>query len=227
MDSHKKDIISPDEATSLYGLFFERARRSPDKIAYIYYKEDKWHEMSWGEMAHEVSRWIVALKGEGLTKGDRVGIWIKNSREWVMMDQAALALGLVVIPVYGDDRAENVAYLINDGGIKVLLIESDLQLKALDDTNIKTPTLKRLISLKDSKLNDERLRATANWLPKEASPLPEPTGTADDIATIVYTSGTTGNPKGVIISHKNILTNIHSAMENISIYSSDRFLSLQ
>ena len=110
------DVISPQQAVTLHGLFLERVRRSPDKIAYRYFdnRQSVWVDLSWGQMLEQVARWQAALAQEGLAKGDRVALMLRNCPQWVMFDQAAMSLGLVVVPLYTVDRAENIAYIVND-----------------------------------------------------------------------------------------------------------------
>src|SRR5262245_14535017 len=109
MESFVTDIIAPDQVKTLSALFRERVRRMPDKIAYRQYDEEReqWFDTSWREMADEVGRWQVGLRACGLVRGDRVAVMLRNCREWVMFDQAALGLGLVTVPLYTEDRAEN------------------------------------------------------------------------------------------------------------------------
>ena len=75
-------------------------------------------------MLGEISRWQAALAGLGLQRGDRVAIMLRNCPQWLMFDQAALSLGLVVVPLYTVDRPDNVAYIVNDADVKVLLFEN-------------------------------------------------------------------------------------------------------
>src|SRR5690349_289726 len=121
------DVIPADAAVTLDGLFRERVRRTPDLTAYRYFdqREGAWRDHTWADMRAHVARWAAALEREGFSAGDRVGIWLRNSPEWVMLDLAALTLGLVVVPLYTQDRADNIAYILNDAGCKLLLFEGD------------------------------------------------------------------------------------------------------
>ena len=96
------DTINTQEAQTLDEMFRERVRRSSDKLAYTQYapQRKQWVGVSWAELAMEVERWQVAFRDSGLVKGDRVAICYKNSIEWVVFDQAALRLGLIVVPLY-------------------------------------------------------------------------------------------------------------------------------
>ncbi len=96
MKNSSTDIISPEQAQTLGGLFRERVKRSPDCCAYHYFDHatTSWQQSSWSEMAVEVARWQVALESEALQVGDRVALMAPNSRAWVCFEQAALGLGL-------------------------------------------------------------------------------------------------------------------------------------
>ena len=108
-----------------------RVEKTPDSDAYRQYDiaSQQWSHSTWKEMANEVARWQAAFQKDGLVKGDRVAIMVKNSREWVVFDQAALGLGLVTVPLYVDDRPENVAYIINHAEVKLLFVQEKSQWK--------------------------------------------------------------------------------------------------
>ena len=118
-------VISVEAAGTLDGLFRERVKRTPEGVAYRDYNQQhaNWRDYTWAQIDHQVARWQAALEKEGLQAGDRVGVMLRNSPEWVIFDQAALGLGLVVVPLYTQDRPDNVAYIVNDSGCKVLLLD--------------------------------------------------------------------------------------------------------
>ncbi|MBU1775709.1 MAG: long-chain fatty acid--CoA ligase, partial [Gammaproteobacteria bacterium] len=97
--STRTDLIAPDVAVTLDGLFHERVRRSPHKVAYRHFDDQhcEWQELTWSEMEHEIARWQSAMTHEGLQPGDRVALMLKNCPQWVVFDQAALGLGLVTV----------------------------------------------------------------------------------------------------------------------------------
>ena len=131
------DIIPVETAGTLDGLFRERVRRSPQMIAYRDYDRSsgKWRDLTWEQMDEGVARWQTALSQEKLIPGDRVAIMLRNCPEWVMFEQAALRLGLVVVPLYTADRAENAAYILHDAGVKVLLLEELAQWYAFSEVH--------------------------------------------------------------------------------------------
>lgn len=211
--------FDPDTLETLCDLFNARVTASPDKVAYRQFDEstDSWKTYSWAQIAAEVARWQAALVNEGLVPGDRVAIMLKNSVEWVIFDQAALALGLVTVPLYLDDRPENAVYILNHAGAKLLLVEGKFQHKKLAEITGGATTLQHIVSLappEDGLVNwSTRFVVAADWLAAASrEPLPERHPHADWLASIVYTSGTTGRPKGVMLSHENILTNARAAV---------------
>ncbi|OOG28767.1 long-chain fatty acid--CoA ligase [Thioalkalivibrio denitrificans] len=225
------EAITPLEAGSLAGLFLQRLRRSPDGLAYRQYDHAKnaWVDSTWSEVATEVGRWQQALLKEGLEPGDRVGIILRNCREWVVFDQACAGLRLITVPMYTDDRAENIAYIVREAGVKLLVVEGRLQWRKLLEVRDKLHGLQRIISVNtieaEDKPDDERLDSLSDWLFGLKGELQTHEEAPDDLATIVYTSGTTGKPKGVMLSHRNILFNAHASSRCADLNERDLFLS--
>lgn len=227
------NIIAPDSGQhtklTLPGLFIERVKQSPQQVAYRYFDKQagNWQNSTWSQMSEETARWQAALKSDLLNEGDKVAIMLPNCREWVMMEQAALGLGLVVVPLYINDRCDNISYILQDAGIKVLLVHGEEQLQLLKPIQAQLDGLVRLLCLNNtnSKFPYARLKNIADWLPQQAAGLSSLTLDPNKLATIVYTSGTTGRPKGVMLSHKNILSNAYGGIDCVPIHSSDIFLS--
>ena len=122
---------------------------------------------TWREMATEVARWQDALATEGLQHGDRVAVLLRNCKEWVTFDQAALGRGLVVVPLYTDDRPESAAYILNHSGAKVLLLQGEDQWQGLQTVRDQLDGLVRIVSLEPVTVPDgeTRVRTLAEWLP--------------------------------------------------------------
>lgn len=235
-DMSHTDIISAEAAQTLDGLFRERVRRTPKAVAFRDYDagRQEWRNFTWQQMADAVACWRAALQREPLSPGDRVAVMLRNCPQWVMFEQAALASGLVVVPLYTEDRAENAAWCLAHAGVKLLLLENQTQWQALREVENLPAQLARIVILDatadslrqfdDS--HDARVCALAEWLPAEAGDDPPPVPhDPHAMATLIYTSGTTGRPKGVMLSHHNILSNACSCAQVVTVTPDDLLLS--
>jgi long-chain acyl-CoA synthetase len=228
-----EDLISIERARTLDGLFQQRVQRSPDRVAYRWFDRaaSDWRSLTWIETWDQVARWRTALAGEAVSAGDRVAVLLRNCPEWVIFDQAALSLGLVVVPLYTDDRADNAAHILQDSDCKVLLIQDANRWKRLAPAIGEAVYPQRVLMLEDSEQSrrvssyDERVRVVSNWLPPKGDAWGQREADPHSLATIVYTSGTTGRPKGVMLSHRNILANAHASVTMLDVYQEDLFLS--
>lgn len=223
-----KNAIAVQEAGSLGGLLRERAKRSPDALAFQQYVDGsgRWEDWTWAQALDQAGRWQSALRRENLQRGDRVAVMLRNSREWVMFDLAALALGLVVVPLFTDDRPDNAAYVLNDSGSKVLLFEGQEQWERLHTVLDQLGNVQRFVSLQRVAEGEPRLKAVSEWLPQRGDAFAVADIPLSSLATIVYTSGTTGRPKGVMLSHRNILSNAYAGLESFAVIGpGDLFLS--
>lgn len=226
MQTQTMDVITPDQAGTLHGLFVERVRRTPEKVAYRHFQQDVWRDFTWRETRDEVARWQAALAGLKLQPGDRVAIMLRNCPQWVMFDQAAMSLGLVVVPLYTVDRPDNMAYIINDAGVRALLFETAEQWQALSTVRDQLGGVVRFVSIdKLANGNDPHLKSMAEFLPPAASLQPAPPCQMNELASIIYTSGTTGKPKGVMLSHANMLINAHACLDTFIVRGDDLLLS--
>lgn len=233
MADWSEDLIPVERARTLDGLFYQRVKRSPDRVAYRWFAraDSAWHSITWRETAQQVARWRDALRAEDLAPGDRVAILLRNCPEWGTFDQAALSLGLVTVPLYTDDRADNAAYILGDAAVKLLVIQDANRWKRLASVIGEQPWPQRVVLIEHANAAtraaaaDPRVVVAADWLPESGADWEQRHGDPDDLATIVYTSGTTGRPKGVMLSHRNILSNVHGGLGLIDVYQQDEFLS--
>ncbi|MDP2029606.1 MAG: long-chain fatty acid--CoA ligase [Thiobacillus sp.] len=210
----------PDTLGTLYGLFRARVAAMPDRVAYRQFDEAAaaWVTYTWVQVAAEVACWQAALVKEGLVPGDRVAVMLKNCVEWVIFDQAALGLGLVTVPLYLDDRPENAAYILEHADARLLLVEGKFQHQKLAEIAGSAVRLQRIVSLvaPEGGVDEGNLHlvVAADWLAAAAgTATPEQPLSADLLASIIYTSGTTGRPKGVMLTHANMLWNAYYATQ--------------
>ncbi len=232
------EVIAPQQAVSLPGLFRCRVERSGPRTAYRQYDaaEKDWVGYSWERVAQQTDCWSDALAVENLAAGERVAVRMSNRLEWILCDQAVLAGGLVVVPVYCDDRPDNVAYIIEQTESRLLMVESLEQWQQMPAAHA-LDSLQRVVvvdaadaaaTLACCAAGDERLVPLSHWLRRgeAASAARQPVALAPEaLATIVYTSGTTGRPKGVMLSHRNILETAYAGLRSVAVFPSDRFLS--
>ena len=234
-DPHPQpDLISRREAGTLSGLLRCRAARTPEAAAYRHFDRERgiWREYSWRQVAECVAVWRSALAQEGLTAGDRVALQTGNSLEWVCFDQAALAAGLVVVPLHIADSAENSAYILADSAARLLLLENAEQWRRLSPHISDTGALRKIVIVQRCAAGDLEgdmpSRFLDEWLAGAAAAGREPDApeaNPEATATIIYTSGTTGRAKGLMLSHRNILWNAETVAAAIPCSGEDLFLS--
>ena len=217
-----------EDAKTLDGLFRERATRSPERAAYTDFNPNtgRWRTRTWGEMYAAIGRWQAGFAAEGLKPGDRVALMQRNSPEWVMFDQAAYGEGLVVVPLYTVDRPDNVAYILADCGARLVLFDTQEQWAQFRALKLDLPGVERILVLNPSgaPFEDPRVKSVAEWLPEAGTNR----HVSDDgalLASIIYTSGTTGRPKGVMLSHGNLLSNCRDSLTRSDVTEDDHFLS--
>jgi len=221
--------IQVGKSDSIADCFAKRVAATPDATAYRFYDASSqvWKEHTWRLAAEAVSRMRAALEREGLQAGDRVAIMAKNGPEWVFFDQAAHALGLVVVPLYVDDRPDNVAYCLDNSSTRVVLVEGTDQCVKMAEISARIPGVQRIVAIREKPNHCEaRVVTLAEWLgDAAASSRPPAKVDGNVLATIVYTSGTTGKPKGVMLTHQNMLQNAAAGLAVYDVFEDDVFLS--
>ena len=201
--------------------YFAQHLATQDHQLYRRYAEAAWSDVSVAELAALIGRWQAALESLRFEVGDRIAICLKNSVEWVALDLAALGIGVVVVPLYVDDNPDNVAWCASNAEVKALVVENTRLGQALAATGARLPAL--YVLRPDP---GDTLDAVSALLPAVAG-APRFVELPDDaLATICYTSGTSGRPKGVMLSHGNIIANVTSCRETGMAHENDVFLSI-
>jgi long-chain acyl-CoA synthetase len=193
--------------SSLPDLLLAHARERPDAPAIREKRRGRWHELTWGEYAERVARIAGGLRELGVQPGDRVAIHAENRPEWVLGDLAIQGIGAVSVGVYPTSPAPEVEYLLGHSESVVLIAEDEEQLDKALAVRERLPALRRIVVIdpRNVRALDDPMVMTWEQL-EDREPL-EGYGQGlddSDTAVIVYTSGTTGPPKGAMLTHANL-----------------------
>lgn len=227
------DIIAAGQAQTLWELFRERMRRSPDAEAYRHYDpaQDRWVEHSWATVAERVNWFRAAFATADMTAGDRVAILLPNGIDWVCLDLAAQGSGLIVVGLYPHDTAASNAHILRHCGARLVVLDSEARWKSLWSLRAAFPTLERVWTCEvaatpPTPTEGPIVQKLDEVLANVSSPPMQHFPTPEDVATLIYTSGTSGQPKGVMLSHRALLWNAQASAVVIPPRPDDLFFSI-
>ncbi len=216
--------------------FLTAAERPSDLVALRFRRHKSWLELSWQEYYRRAEAVAVGLDSLGIQPGDRVAILANTCWEWAVLDFAIMGIGAVTVPIYQSSRAEEVEYILAHSGARLLIVEDQTQLRKWESISKRCRGVEKIIVLqsKDTDIKtphvllwDEFLDfgATAAVKKPEFYKQRLRKSRLDDLATVVYTSGTTGAPKGVRITHKQITAEVEAIAKAFPISTQDSTLS--
>jgi long-chain acyl-CoA synthetase len=186
--------------------------------------------MSTAELVDRVRRLAKALQGLGLQPGDRIALMAENGPHWPTVDFATLCSGGVVVPIYPTLLPDQSSYIANDCGARIVVAETTAHLDGLLSKAAEMPKVEHYVLIKGTS-SDPRVTTLSALLEKGSGADPAQfeekarASKPDDLATFVYTSGTTGQPKGVMLTHRNIVSNVVASMDVLHISGSYTALS--
>lgn len=207
----------------------------------FYYKptpDAEYQPINWEQVTDDVYSIAAYLVERGIEKGDRVAILSENRYEWAAVDLAIQLVGAINVSLYTTLPASQSAYILQDSGAKIFFVSTGFQLKKAVEIFADCPDLTEVVAFDEPKLEhlldedyvrmyDDVLLDGGKWLEshkktiKRRSQEVEP----EDVATLIYTSGTTGKPKGAMLTHHNIVSNVKAATQHIYWDQNDRLLS--
>ena len=212
-------------------LGFERQTAKYGDRKFLQEKRDKvWQNHSFNAVSAAAARLRGGLAKLGVRPGDRIGILSDNSPQWIIVDQATLGLGAVVVPLYTTSGVEETRHVIGDSGARIVAANGPEHVKKLLEMAPSIPEMTAIIAIH----HGAEPQPAANGGPPvmtlesaSADPIASiTTGSPEDLATIIYTSGTTGPSKGVMLTHGNILANCYDALEALTLCDTDQTLSV-
>ena len=227
-----REPLYPDEPKSLAELFYYAKKRYNRPDALNYRDKDGWKPISSDEFIGRAESIALGLKELGVERGDRVALLAANSPEWTITDAACQISGVIDVPIYTTLVPASVAYILKDSGSKVLFLENGESYKRLEDAIGECEEVGKIVffeepneSVPNSLTLEELIEIGAKLDSTEISDGISAIG-LEDVATLIYTSGTTGEPKGVMLTHGNILSNVIDCGEHFGFSSDDVPLSV-
>jgi long-chain acyl-CoA synthetase len=233
--THSRVPHSADEPKTLVDLYERVARLHPKPNTLNYKRDGAWHSFSSQQMIEHAHHTALGLYSLGIRKGDRVALLSDSRVEWVLADQGCIFAGAITVPVYPTLTPPQVSYILQDSGARLLFISTREKYDEIKSVLLECAAIEYVVlfdaevhpaqnclSLTDLEESGRRVESEQPGLAAELAQAIE----ADDLATIIYTSGTTGEPKGVMLTHANMVSNIVDSPDDLGFGESDSALSV-
>lgn len=212
-----------------------RINNKTDALSYKI--EDVWKHLSGVEVIEKIKNIALGLSALGVKAGDKIAIISENRPEWSLTDIAILSLRAVNVPIYTTQAVEQIRYILEDSGAKMLFISGKKLWKHAENAIQSVERLEKLVFFdEDAKPSDDNRAITISDVEKRGKEADKVDSQAfenflkqintKDLATIIYTSGTTGEPKGVVLTHENFVSNIVAISKGLPILNTDRSLAV-
>ena len=208
-----QDLLDRIDGQNLNTRFLANLEKNAD-VEVLRWKDadGAWQSSTMAQLADDTARLVTGLRGLGVGPGDRIVLMLTNRPEFHAIDLAALFLGATPVSIYNSSASEQIEYLVNDCGAKVAVVENDAFLERFLKVRESLTTLEHIVLMEPSDTAGDAVVAFAGLASAEPADLAAEAGNAtlDTLATVIYTSGTTGPPKGVMLSHSNVVWTLES-----------------
>ena len=205
------------EEKRLFDIPYFQLKTYPNERMFVTKKNGVWEGVSTAQFLDEVMLVSRGLVAHGVQPGDKVGLVSSTRYEWNVMDIAIQQTGAIVVPFYPNISESDYRYIFNDAGIKLCVIANEELFEKISNIKDSVPTLEYIFTMEDVPGAREwvELHGAADKTPEAEIHERMSKVNYEDLATIIYTSGTTGNPKGVMLSHRNLLSNVDACCDPI------------
>jgi long-chain acyl-CoA synthetase len=228
--------LTPDEPATLAEVFLRATRVHPKPDALNFKRDGAWQAISSSEMIERASSIAAGLHALGVSRGERVAILSESKPEWVLTDAGCQLAGIVDVPVYPTQAPAQVSYILNDSGARVLFVQHRAAFDRIVEAIGECPALEHVVFFDGAGAEGagevstlDELAARGRELLNDEPDLIDELARAvraEDLATIIYTSGTTGEPKGVMLTQSNLVTNMIDSSGHLDFRETDVVLSV-
>ncbi|TWP48919.1 long-chain fatty acid--CoA ligase [Lentzea tibetensis] len=202
--------VAPEE--NLTDMVWANAERFGNTVSFRRHVDGTWVDVTARDFAAQVMAVAKGLIAAGLEHGDRIGLVSKTRYEWSLIDYAIWAAGGITVPIYETSSADQMDWILSDSAAKAVFVETNGHRKTLDSVIDKLSELQHVWQIEGSAGAIDELTALGKDVSDEAVHERRREVKADETATLVYTSGTTGRPKGCTLTHRNLLSEVRSAL---------------
>jgi long-chain acyl-CoA synthetase len=228
--------LTADEPRTLVEVYEGLSREHPRPDTLNYKRDGVWYSLSADEVLHRARLTALGLYDLGIRKGDRVAIASESCVAWVLADQGCIFAGAITVPVYPTLTPDQVKYIVNDCEARAIFVSTAEKLSEIESVLRESPTLERIILFEPAGTESrtdilsfaqflDRGRGVAENEPSLSDKLAA-ASKPEDLATIIYTSGTTGEPKGVMLTHANMVSNLIDSSNHLEFGENDSALSV-
>jgi long-chain acyl-CoA synthetase len=216
----------PKYNRSMPELFFERSQKWADHVVFRAKEKGAWRDITWSEAERQLLDIAAAVIHEGVQPRARVAILSNNRPAWSYADLGTLTANIVNVPIYPTNTAEQIGYILNDSGAELIFVEDQFQLDKVLAVRSSAPKLRRAVSIEPIQATDFAINLAdfvAAGADIERAVIDERCHAIvpEEVATLIYTSGTTGNPKGVMLNHRALVSNVYAVQDFLTMEPGD------